>query len=53
VRVRLTPRVGVGFRGLMAIGGEVAHSQFYDLSAIYHLTSRGVPPFCDSSRRTS
>ena len=41
VRVRLTPRVGVGFRGLMAIGGEVANSQFYDLSTIYHLTSPG------------
>ena len=38
VRVRLTPRVGVGIRGLAAIGGEV---QFYDLAAIVHLTSSG------------
>ena len=41
VRVRLTPRVGVGVRGLAAIGGDIAHSQFYDLSAIYHLASSG------------
>jgi len=41
VHVRLTPRVGFGVRGLVAIGGEVADSQFYDLSAIYHLTPRG------------
>jgi hypothetical protein len=41
VRVRLTPRVGVGIRGLVAIGGEVAHSQFYDLAAIVHPISSG------------
>jgi len=41
VRVRLTPRVGVGVRGLVAIGGEVTHSQFYDLAAIFHLRSSG------------
>ena len=39
VRVRLTPRIGVGIRGLVAIGGEVANSQVYDVATIIHLTS--------------
>ena len=36
VRVRLTPRVGVGIRGLVTTG-----AQFYDLATIFHLTSPG------------
>ena len=36
VRVHLTPRVGVGIRGLVATG-----AQFYDLATIFHLTSSG------------
>ena len=41
VRVRLTRRVGIGIRGLLAIGGEVTHTQFYDLATIIHLASSG------------
>jgi hypothetical protein len=41
VRIRLTPRVGVGVRGLVAVGDEVTHAQFYDLATIVHLTSPG------------
>ena len=41
VRVRLTPRIGVEVRGLVAVGSEVTNSQFYDFATIVHMTSSG------------